>query len=84
MFPLLFILLFFSSISLPRNLIQQDWFQTIATINPVSYMIEGIRSLMIVGWDGEALALAFGIALALIAGSITIASLALKERMVRS
>jgi ABC-2 type transport system permease protein len=84
MFPLLFILLFFSSISLPRNLIQQDWFQTIATINPVSYLIEGIRSLMIVGWDGGALALAFGIALALIAGSITIASLALKERMVRS
>ncbi len=60
MFPLLFVLLFFSSISLPRNLIQEDWFRTIATINPVSYMIEGVRSLMVVGWDGEALALAFG------------------------
>ena len=55
-----------------------------ATINPVSYLIEGIRSLMVTGWDTEALALAFGIAIALIAGSITIASLALRERMVRT
>jgi ABC-2 type transport system permease protein len=84
MFPLLFVFLFFSSISLPRNLIAEDWFRTIATINPVSYLIEGVRSLFVTGWDGEALALAFGIALALIAASITIASLALRERMVRS
>jgi ABC-2 type transport system permease protein len=84
MFPLLFVFLFFSSISLPRNLIQHDWFRTIATINPVSYLIEGVRSLMVTGWDVEALALAFGIALALIAGSITIASISLKERMVRT
>ena len=84
MFPLLFVLLFFSSISLPRALIEQDWFRTIATINPVSYLLEGIRSLMIYGWDGEALALAFGIAAALIVGSITIASIALRQRMVRS
>jgi ABC-2 type transport system permease protein len=84
MFPLMFVLLFFSSISLPRNLIQHDWFRTVATINPVSYLIEGVRSLMVVGWDVEALALAFGIALVLIAGSITIASISLRERMVRS
>ena len=63
-FPLLFVLLFMSSGALPRDLIQNDWFQTIATINPVSYLIEGVRSLMITGWDPEALALAFGIAIA--------------------
>jgi ABC-2 type transport system permease protein len=84
MFPLLFVFLFFSSISLPRNLIQQDWFRTLATINPVSYLIEGVRSLFVFGWDGEALALAFGVAAALIIGSISIASIALRERMVRS
>jgi ABC-2 type transport system permease protein len=84
MFPLLFVFLFFSSISLPRDLISEDWFRTVATINPVSYLIEGIRSLFIYGWDGEALALAFGIAIALIIGSITIASLALRQRMVRT
>ena len=43
-------------------LIEQDWFRTIATYNPVSYLLEGIRSLFIVGFDGEALALAFGCA----------------------
>jgi ABC-2 type transport system permease protein len=84
MFPLLFVVLFFSSISLPRDLIEQQWFQTVATINPVSYLIEGIRSLLIYGWDGEALALAFGIAIALMAISISIASLSLRERMVRT
>jgi ABC-2 type transport system permease protein len=84
MFPLLFVLLFFSSISMPRALIEQDWFRTIATINPVSYLLEGIRSLMIYGWDAEALALAFGIAATLILCSITIASFALRQRMVRS
>ena len=34
----------------------------VATINPVSYLIEGFRSLFVSGWDGEALALAFGVA----------------------
>ena len=41
----MFVLLFLSSAALPRDLIEQDWFQTAATINPVSYLIEGIRSL---------------------------------------
>ena len=52
-FPLFFVLLFLSSMSLPRPLIEQDWFRTIATYNPVSYLIEGIRSLIITGWDGR-------------------------------
>lgn len=83
-FPLLFALLFFSSISLPRDLIQEEWFRTVATINPVSYLIEGIRSLFVTGWDAEALGLAFAIALTLIAVSIAIASLSLRERLVRT
>ena len=31
-------------------------------MNPVSYLIEGVRSLIVVGWDGQALALGFGVA----------------------
>ena len=53
--------MFLSSSSLPRNLIT-DWFRDVATYNPVSYLIEGIRSLVITGWDAEALALGFGFA----------------------
>ena len=60
-FPLFFVFLFLSSSALPRNLIEQDWFRTIATYNPVSYLFEGLRSLIIFGWDGEALALGFGV-----------------------
>ena len=62
LFPLLFVLLFLSSMNLPRNLIEIDWFRIVATINPVSYLIEGVRSLIISGWDTQALLLGFGIA----------------------
>ena len=84
MFPLVFVFLFMSSMALPRDLIQTDWFQMIATYNPVSYMIEGIRSLLITGWDAEALALGFGCATAILAVALTVASLSLRERMGRT
>ena len=83
-FPLFFAALFLSSMSLPRDLIETDWYRTVATWNPVSYMLEGIRSLFITGWDAEALALGFACAggLALIALVATAA--ALRTRMVRT
>jgi len=83
-FPLFFVLLFLSSMSLPRPLIEQDWFRFIATYNPVSYLIEGIRSFIITGWDAEALALGFGIALAITAAAVAAASGALATRLVRT
>jgi ABC-2 type transport system permease protein len=84
MFPLFFVLLFLSSQALPRNLIETDWFRTIATYNPVSYLLEAIRSLLITGWDGEALALGFGCAGAIAAVGIVLSSRALKTRMLRT
>ncbi len=84
MFPLFFILLFLSSMALPRNLIETDWFREVATYNPVSYMIEAIRSLIIVGWDGKALALGFGITAAFIAVALALASSALRTRLTRT
>jgi ABC-2 type transport system permease protein len=83
-FPLFFVLLFLSSMSLPRNLIEQDWFRFIATYNPVSYLIEGIRSFIITGWDGEALALGFGIAAIVAVAAVAAASSALRTRLVRT
>jgi ABC-2 type transport system permease protein len=83
-FPLFFAALFLSSMALPRDLIQTDWFRTVATWNPVSYMLEAIRSLVITGWDGEALALGFGCAGGLAAISLAAASSALRTRMVRT
>jgi ABC-2 type transport system permease protein len=83
LFPLVFVFLFMSSMALPRDLIQTDWFQTLATYNPVSYMIEGIRSLLITGWDAEALALGFGFATAILLVALTVATTSIKSRMVR-
>ena len=83
-FPLFFVALFLSSMALPRPLIEQDWFRTVATYNPVTYLLEAIRSLIITGWDGEALALGFGIAAATAALGIAGASVALRRRLTRT
>jgi ABC-2 type transport system permease protein len=83
-FPLFFAALFLSSMSLPRNLIETDWYRTVATWNPVSYMLEGIRSLFIDGWDGEALFLGFACAGGLAVIAVVAASVALRTRMVRT
>lgn len=83
-FPLLFAALFLSSMALPRDLIAVDWFRTIATYNPVSYILEAIRSLMIAGWDGEALALGFACAGGITLAALIAASYALRTAMVRT
>jgi ABC-2 type transport system permease protein len=83
-FPLFFAALFLSSMSLPRNLIETDWFRTVATYNPVSYMLEAIRSLVIVGWDPEALALGFACAGGMALIALAAASAALRNQMVRT
>jgi ABC-2 type transport system permease protein len=83
-FPLFFAALFLSSMSLPRDLIEIDWYRTVATYNPVSYMLEGIRSLFITGWDAEALALGFACAGAVAVIAIAACSAALRNRMVRT
>jgi ABC-2 type transport system permease protein len=83
-FPLFFAALFLSSMALPRDLIEIDWFRAVATWNPVSYMLEGIRSLVIDGWDGEALALGFGCAAGVALVALVAAGSALRTRMVRT
>ena len=82
-FPLLFVTLFLSSSSLPRNLIKADWFRDIATYNPVSYLIEGLRSLVIKGWDVEALALALGFSVAILAVALALSQRAMRTRLAR-
>jgi ABC-2 type transport system permease protein len=84
MFPLLFVAFFISSMNTPRNLIAVGWFRAVATANPVSYLIEGIRSLIITGWDWQALALAFGSAAAIVVIALVLAAQALTERLTRT
>jgi ABC-2 type transport system permease protein len=84
LFPAFFVFLFLSSMNMPRDLIEIGWFRTVATINPVSYLIECVRSLIIVGWDGQALALGFGIAALVTVVALALASAALRTRLTRS
>ena len=83
-FPALFVFLFISSMNQPRNLIEIDWFRIAATVNPVSYLIEGVRSLIISGWSAEALALGFGFATAISIVALVASSWALRERLART
>ena len=84
MFPLLFVFLFISSMNTPRDLIAVDWFRFLASMNPVSYLIECVRSLIITGWDAEALALGFGVAIVIAVVSLFLASWAMARRMTRT
>jgi ABC-2 type transport system permease protein len=84
LFPVLFVFLFISSMNTPRNLIGVDWFRIAATLNPVSYMLECVRSLIITGWDWQALGLGFGFVIVIGVCSLTLASRALRGRMTRT
>jgi ABC-2 type transport system permease protein len=83
-FPLLFVTLFLSSSSLPRNLIKAEWFKEVATYNPVSYLLEGLRSLVIQGWNAQALAKGFGFSIVLATICLLLARPAMKSRLVRT
>jgi ABC-2 type transport system permease protein len=84
LFPVFFVFLFISSMNIPRNLMGVTWFRDVATANPVSYLIECVRSLIIGGWDREALALGFGIAAIVAVAALMLATWALRVRMARS
>ena len=83
LFPVFFVFLFISSMNIPRNLISTTWFRDAATANPVSYLLECVRSLIITGWDGEALALGFAVVAVVAVAGLSLASIALPKRLAR-
>jgi ABC-2 type transport system permease protein len=84
LFPLFFVFIFMSSSNLPRQLLRTGWFHTVATWNPISYLIEGFRSLFIFGWDGTALWRAFAVAAGLtLIGLLAVAG-GLRRRLQRT
>lgn len=84
LFPLLFVTFFLSSINLPRELIEIDWFRTVASANPVSYLVEGMRSLVVTGRDATALLRGFGVAVAISVLGFAAAASSLRTRMART
>ncbi|MGH2756789.1 MAG: ABC transporter permease [Actinomycetota bacterium] len=80
-FPLLFSLMFISGAFFPRSLMD-GWFKAAATINPLTHMVEGMRSQVIRGLDlGEWLS-AFTIAAGFFVVGLVLASMALRRRLV--
>jgi ABC-2 type transport system permease protein len=69
-FPLFMALLFLSAMNLPRVLIHKVWFRDVATFNPLTYLLEAPRSLLIYGWNARALELGL-----LVAGSIAVSAI---------
>jgi ABC-2 type transport system permease protein len=84
LFPLFFVFIFLSSSNLPRNLLKTGWFHTVANANPISYLIEGFRSLYIYGWDGTALWRGFAVAVGLTLVALLGVAGALRTRLQRT
>ncbi|MCW2928768.1 MAG: type transporter, partial [Thermoleophilia bacterium] len=83
-FPLLFASLFLSTTNMPRDLIKADWFLAITRVNPVSYMVDAMRSLIITGWEPKILL--EGVAVLAVVSTIGVlgCSRALRRRMAKA
>jgi ABC-2 type transport system permease protein len=84
LFPLFFVFIFVSSSNLPRELLKTGWFHTVATWNPISYLIEAFRSLYIFGWDRTALWRGFAVAIGLSALALLGVAATLRGRLERT
>ena len=79
-FPLLFILLFFSSAFFPRETMSGTY-KTIAGLNPISHLVEGLRALSLEGFSVSATARAILVPLAIAIVALYIASRQLNARL---
>jgi ABC-2 type transport system permease protein len=84
LFPVFFVFLFLSSMNIPRNFIETDWFRWVATINPVSYLIEAVRGLVIYDWRWETIGLGFAVATGMCLIGFALATHALINRLERT
>jgi ABC-2 type transport system permease protein len=84
LFPVFFVFLFLSSMNIPRNLIETTWFRWVTTINPVSYLVEAVRALVIYDWRWETIGLGFAVAGAMSIIGFALATHALIQRMART
>lgn len=78
-FLIFFPLLFLSPAFAPKSVFS-GWLRFLATINPVTYLLEGMRDLVLKGWDPASLAAAFGAILGIAALTLTASVLALRSR----
>ena len=74
-------LLFFPFVFLTTVFVPQEamtgWMSTVSSFNPVTYLLDALRSLITVGWDAEALikGIASTAAVGLVSGTLALAAL---------
>lgn len=78
-FLIFFPLVFLSPAFAPKSVFA-PWLRFLATINPVTYIVEGMRDLVLSGWDPGSLAAAFGAISGLGLFTMTLVLLALRSR----
>ena len=78
-FLLFFPFMFLTTVFVPMEALT-GWLATVAVYNPVTYLLDGLRSLITVGWDSESLLKGFGAIAGVGAVSYTLALMALRSR----
>jgi ABC-2 type transport system permease protein len=79
-FPLIFTLLFLSSAFFPTELMT-GWYQTLAEANPITWMLDAARHLVIEGWSWREVATCLGVALGICVVAVTVATGQLRARL---
>jgi len=81
-FILFFPFAFLTTSFLPQRALT-GWLSTVADYNPVTYLLAGMRSLVLTGWDGSSLARGLAAIVGIGLVSMTLALLALRGRVKR-
>jgi ABC-2 type transport system permease protein len=79
-FILFFPFAFLTTTFLPKEALT-GWLSTVATYNPVTYVLDGLRSLILEGWELDTLATGLVAILAIFVISFGLASAALRGRV---
>jgi len=79
-FPLIFVMLFMSSAFFPTALMS-GWYQTMAEANPLSWVINAVRNLVVVGWSAADAFTAIGLSLLFAVATIALANTQLRRRL---
>ena len=80
MFPVLFIVIFVSSAFFPRELMS-GWFKAAATLNPLSWMIEAMRRLIIEDFSVGDVVTALAVVSGLCVATLALSGAALRARV---
>ena len=79
-FPLVFTSIFMSSAFFPTNLMS-GWFRQVAEANPVTWIIDPVRRLILEGWSWSDVGQALGVPLVISAVTVTMAVFTLNRKL---